>query len=402
MAWWTYRPTLVAVVTDILHAELSRLRPGSAPPPRPWPEQMPIGEAGLGCDSLEKLSLAAVLGRALRLDRSGLEDHLLVRTTLGAWVELASICLSRDDSSLVFSTSGSTGEPKPCEHPLALLEQETAFLAELFADRRRIVSAVPSHHIYGFLYSVLLPARLRVPVSRRLDRSTVALAGDLVPGDLVIGFPDFWRLAAHSVDEFPPDVDGVTSTAPFPGALGETLARLGLGRLSEIYGSSETAGLGWRPVGESAFELFPYWSRAEDVGGEVLARCLPDGSESRQVPQDHLFWSEDGRFVPQGRRDEAFQVGGVNVHPSRIAAALTRHPAVAAASVRPMRPEEGNRVKAFIVPREPWIDQAGLAEILARWADETLSPAERPKSFRFGSQLPRDSLGKASDWDIGL
>jgi 4-coumarate--CoA ligase (photoactive yellow protein activation family) len=400
MAWWSDRPTLVAVVTDILYAELTRLRPGSVPPPRPWPEQMPIGEAGLGCDSLEKLSLAAVLGRALRLDRSGLEDHLLARTSLGAWVELAGICLSRDDSSLVFSTSGSTGEPKPCEHPLALLDQETDFLAELFADRRRIVSVVPSHHIYGFLYSVLLPAKLRVPVSRRLDRSTVALAGDLVPGDLVIGFPDFWRLAAYSVDAFPPDVDGVSSTAPFPGALGDSLVRLGLSRLTEIYGSSETAGLGWRAVSDPAFALFPYWSRADYVGGDVLARRLPDGSESRQVAQDHLVWSADGRFVPRGRRDEAFQVGGLNVHPSRIAAALERHPAVAAANVRPMRPEEGNRVKAFIVPRDPCADQAGLAQMLARWADETLSPAERPKSFRFGSELPRDAMGKAADWDI--
>jgi 4-coumarate--CoA ligase (photoactive yellow protein activation family) len=368
---------------------------------RPWSEQMPIGLGGLDCDSLEKLSLAAALGRALRLDRSGLEDHLLARTTLGSWIELSALCLSRDDRSLVFATSGSTGEPKMCDQPLELLEQETCYLADLFADRRRIVSAVSSRHIYGFLFTVLLPLKLGVPLHRRLDRSTVTLAADLLPGDLLIGFPDFWRLAAQSIDVFPPDVKGVTSTAALPAELGASLARLGLGSLTEIYGSTETAGLGWRIVSEPSFTLFPYWSRLAD-GGETLARLHPDGSRTLHVPQDHLHWLGDGSFMPAGRRDEALQVAGINVYPSRIAALLERHPAVAAASVRRMRPEEGDRLKAFIVPRDSNDSQPRLAELLAHWANENLTSAERPKSFSFGSHLPRDALGKTIDWDMDV
>ena len=396
MAWWRSHPSLAAVVSDILYAELSRLRPGSALPARPWPELLAIGEAGLGCDSLEKLSLAAALGRALRLDRSGLEDHLLARTTLGSWIELAALCLSREDGSLVFSTSGSTGEPKYCEHPLELLEQEVDFLAGLFADRRRIVSVVSSRHIYGFLFSVLLPARLGVPVHRRLDRSTVGLGADLLAGDLLIGFPDFWRLAGRSVDHFPAGVEGVTSTAPLPRDIPGVLTTLGLGRLVEIYGSSETAGIGWRPASEENFTLFPYWSRSS----ETLVRRLPGGNESLYAPPDRLDWTTPRQFSAQGRLDDAVQVGGHNVHPARIAALLESHPAVAAASVRLMRPDEGDRMKAFIVPSEPCADTARLAEILARWADESLTPAERPKSFRFGSALPRNPIGKAADWEI--
>lgn len=43
-------------------------------------------------------------------------------------------------------------------HTLAAPLQETDELAKLFAGRRRILVAVPCHHIYGFLFSVLLPA----------------------------------------------------------------------------------------------------------------------------------------------------------------------------------------------------------------------------------------------------
>jgi acyl-CoA synthetase (AMP-forming)/AMP-acid ligase II len=45
------------------------------------------------------------------------------------------------------------------------------------------------------------------------------------------------------------------------------------------------------------------------------------------------------------------QVAGVNVWPQRVAEALRAHPDVLDAVVRPMRADEGERLKAFVVPR---------------------------------------------------
>ncbi len=398
MIWWRDRPSLASFIMDLIHAELARMRPGQPLPPRPWTETLELGEAGLGCDSLERLNLASALGQALRLDRSGLEDHLLARSTVGAWVDLAELCLERYDRSMVFLTSGSTGQPKPCEHSLDTLRQEARVLAELLTGRDRVVAAVSSRHIYGFLFTVLLPATLGVPVVRYLDKSTIGLHDVLRSGDLVIGFPDFWNRASRSMVRFPADVTGVTSTAPLPVHLDAALSEIGLARLVEIYGSSETAGIGWREAPSPEFGLFPFWSRSAD--GETLLRSRPDGETAAHLPQDHLRWSADRAFRPDGRRDQAFQVGGINVHPRYVEAVLARHPKIAAVGIRRMRPEEGDRVKAFIVPRDPDGDEAGLARELALWAQEHLSPAERPKAFRFGSAVPCDQHGKPTDWDI--
>ena len=398
MTWWRTRSLLANFVSDTLHGELTRLRPGQTLPPRPWSETLEVGEAGLGADSLERLSLASALGQALRLDRSGLEDHLLARSSIGSWVDLAEICLERYDWSLVFLTSGSAGHPKACEHSLASLCQEVAFLAELFQGRERVVSAVSCRHIYGFLFTVLLPELLGIPVWRRLDKTMITLGADLRPGDLVVGFPDFWGLGSRSVERFPPDVVAVSSTAPLSLDLDRILADRGLLHLVEIYGASETAGIGWRAAPSSEFTLFPFWTRGRE--DEILLRQSPNGETVEFIAQDRLDWRSDRRFRPVGRLDEAFQVGGVNVHPHRVANVLLSHPEVAEASVRLMRPEEGGRVKAFIVPRRVSSDEGALAAELDRWAAKHLSAPERPKAYRFAGALPRDALGKLVDWQL--
>jgi len=396
MPWWRDRSLLTAFIVDLLHGELAKLRPGQALPPRPWSESLEIGEAGLGADSLEKLTLASALGQALRLDRSGLDDHLLARTSIGSWVDLAEICLGRFDFSMVFLTSGSAGHPKICEHSLACLQQEATFLASMFGDRERIVAAVSCRHIYGFLFTVLLPHILGVPVWRRVDKTTVNLGAELRRGDLVVGFPDFWRLGSRSVEQFPSDVVAVSSTAPLPRDLDDVLANRGLSRLVEIYGASETAGIGWRLAPSPDFNLFPFWTRSPD--GDSIIRGLPDGRTTEILPQDRLDWRSERLFRPAGRLDEAFQVGGVNVHPRRVADVLSRHPEVVEASVRLMRPEEGSRAKALIVPRNMPVDERVLSAELERWSVEHLSAAERPKSYSFARELPRDALGKLVDW----
>ncbi|HEX8884896.1 MAG TPA: hypothetical protein VF797_10435, partial [Noviherbaspirillum sp.] len=109
-------------------------------------------------------------------------------------------------------------------------------------------------------------------------------------------------------------------------------------------------------------------------------------------------WQADRHFQPAGRVDHAVQVGGVNVFPQRVQRCLLLHPKVAEATVRLMRPDEGNRLKAFIVPRDPGADLSGLAHELAGWTRQRLGTAEQPRNFSFGHSLPIDQKGKQADW----
>jgi acyl-coenzyme A synthetase/AMP-(fatty) acid ligase len=77
---------------------------------------------------------------------------------------------------------------------------------------------------------------------------------------------------------------------------------------------------------------------------------------------------------------------------------LLAHPLVDDAAVRLMRADEGQRLKAFVVPRPA--AGAGFTQELRAWIDARLAPMERPKAITLGPQLPQGALGKPADWSI--
>ena len=399
--WWQDRGALRRYVADLVADELARERRQAPPRVLPWADELRLVD-DLGVDSLELMALATALAEALHLHESGIEDYLLARRTLGDWVDIATVGLSRFSERLTFRTSGSTGLPRPCVHTLATLQQEARHLATLFPGRKRLLSAVPAHHIYGFLFTVLLPRELGLAGDAVLDlrASTPAwLARGARPGDLVVAHPDFWRAAGRALPLLPADVIGATSTAPCPDDVAEAMTAAGLAHLVQVYGASETGGVGARASHREDYALFPHW-RLDPADAHRLLRTMPDGGEQAFVVQDTLQPRGERRFRLGGRHDHAVQVGGINVFPARVREVLRRHPAVEDAAVRLMRADEGTRLKAFVVPRRGFQVQADLLADLRRWIDRELAVAERPKAIRLGESLPVTSTGKYADWSV--
>lgn len=410
--WWQHRDTLLRVVADLLAGELALMRPGHPRRPLPWPPSLDLA-ADLGADSLELLGLATALEQVLAIGCIG-EERVLAHPRLDAWADAVAAGLSAAGNIVSFRTSGSSGAPKACSHALADLEQEARYLAELFPGTRRIVGLVPSHHIYGFLFTVLLPRALGLGPDAVADLRGVPAGGvarRLRPGDLVVAYPDFWQAFAPVASGMAGGVSGVSSTAPCPDAVARAVVAGGVERLVQVYGSSETAGVGWRDKPDEDYRLFPYWEaretadRAAGAAGAVLERLRANGSRAAYPLQDRLAWNAPGRFRPLGRIDHAVQVGGVNVFPAYVADVLRMHPMVEDATVRPMRPDEGRRLKAFVVPRAgvPIGDGAQAAALraeLGAWIAGRLSTPERPAAYSFGPALPRQASGKLADWII--
>jgi len=100
-----------------------------------------------------------------------------------------------------------------------------------------------------------------------------------------------------------------------------------------------------------------------------------------------------GRLTVLGRRDDLVISGGVNVHPDEVEAVLATHPGVAEAAVagRP-DPEWGQRVAAFVVPRDP-ASPPTLAELRA-FTRERLAAAKAPRELVLVASLPRGPSGK--------
>jgi long-chain acyl-CoA synthetase len=397
--WWLPRPVLREFVSDLLEGELFHLRRSGSSQRMAWRDDLLFDE-DLGVDSLERLQLASALSQSLHLHESGIEDALLARRSFGDWVDVAQAGLELFSDRLTFRTSGSTGMPKPCAHELASLLQESAQHGLMFGDRTRILCAVPRHHIYGFLFGVLLPSALGLPPKQVIDvrASTPAwLAQGARPGDLVIGHPDYWAAVAQAVPALARDVIGVTSTAPCSDLVSEAVERLGLARLIQIYGSSETAGIGWRASHREPYTLFSHLRFSAEDGAD-LWRQLPEGQQVTVACQDQIERVGSDQFHVGARCDNAVQVGGLNVFTSHVRAVLLRHPQVQDAAVRLMRPHEGNRLKAFVVPVASVGDGVEFVSQLRRWIDRELEVAERPKAIRLGAQLPTTDSGKAADW----
>ena len=397
--WWQAESVLRRVVGDLAAAELALARPGRALPALPWSVDVDLA-ADLGADSLDLMAAATALGDLLQFGQAGMQDALLGRPRLADWVAAARASLAGFDAQLVFRTSGSSGMPKRCAHSLAGLWREVDELVRVLPGRRRVLSAVPAHHIYGFLFTVLLPQAFAgdetLPVLDLRGDSPAALAGLVQPGDLVVAHPDWWRQVAALGLAFPADMVGVSSTASCPDEVARALADGGL-RLVQVYGSSETAGVGWREAAGEPYRLFSYWSGAGEGG---LERPGQDGRPERFLLQDRIEWIGARRFAPAGRIDQAVQVGGTNVFPAYVAEVIGMHPAVLACQVRLMRPDEGTRLKVFVIARPDQGSAGGLRQALADWVAERLTPPERPAVFSFGPVLPRGPSGKSTDWII--
>ena len=354
----------------------------------------------LNADSMEVIALATRVNIGFQLHESGLEDYLLRYRTLGEWVGVVATARERGARNLAFTTSGSTGTPKVCVHQWETLAEEAAFFAryleDVLGDRvTRVVALAPCHHIYGFIFGVLVPQVLGVPVVRGSQALALAQARRLEAGDVVVGFPFLWRQLARQALPFPDKVLGLTSTGPSDPAVVDQLRDQGLTAMVEIYGSTETAGVGARVDADESYRLLPRWRREDTAKNE-----LRDDRHHRYALADDLQWLDDHHFHPRGRKDEAVQVGGVNVYPGRIARLLESLPQVARAQVRLMDDDEGGRLKAFVVPSMPLQAAGALSEKLTQWCRMHLTAPETPRMFTFGEQLPSGVMGKPGDWDL--
>ena len=357
-------------------------------------DALTIDEDDLGFDSLSRLDLVSRLNTFFGLHMSGVEDYMLVNRGLGDWISLIGrhLEICGNDTEISFLTSGSSGTPKVVKHTLGDMMVEVVALcqSEPFQVRnfQRIVALVPPHHIYGFIWTCLLPSYLtcqHISVQHAPPSRVFSVAK---PGDLIIATPFVWNHLAQLDRAFASDVHGITSAAPSDTTTWSHVQTGSLGSLTEIYGATETGGIALRQSLGSPFQLLPHLVRRETGLIHKTPMRIP-----LQV-QDKLQWINASEFHIAGRVDELCQVGGVNVSPSHVVKQIERLGEVSAAHVR----LEKQRLKAFVVPSDPTIDSGAFLALLHSHLTKMLPAVARPASITVGATLPRNKFGKLSDW----
>jgi bile acid-coenzyme A ligase len=145
--------------------------------------------------------------------------------------------------------------------------------------------------------------------------------------------------------------------------------RLALGEVGEIYlRPGESTPAGYRYVGASARTLGDGWESLGDMG----------------------WVDEDGYLYITDRRDDMVLVGGANVYPAEIEAALEEHPQVRSCAVIGLPDDEtGHRLHA-IVQTEGSVAPDDLDAHLR----DRLVTYKLPRTFEFVDEPVRDDAGK--------
>ena len=357
------------------------------------------GTCSLALDSLERLTIAGALNEMFDLAASGIEDNLLRARSIGDLVAVVLAGRQAGARRIGFLSSGSQGDPKPHIHDPESLLAEVAGIADLMPDFRIVLSGVPPQHIYGFIWTILLPLHRDVPVADVRDQAASRIGRSLGRNALVVSHPLHWRYLARSISDLR-GATGVSSAGPLAADTEERLLGQGLGQLFEIYGSSETGGLGYRTAPDSAFRCLPHLTLGTGDGGEPVFthRRAPGGG---LVPPDHLRLSSDGSFRPAGRRDRSIKIGGVLVSPMAVEAKIRECPLLADCAIRPNGEGERVSLKLFAVPSTPITNEDVFRRDLDRWMAAALSAAEHPRRVTIGLEIPKGEMGKRADWDAG-
>ena len=375
----------------------------------------------LDLDSLARMQLATAAATWCNAYDAGFEDLFLAKRTAADWAVVMRRAREAGASQLTFATSGSTGARKHLRHREDILANEARAWATVLGPVSRVIVLCPTHHIYGFIWGVLVPLALGVPV---VDADLASLPA-LHSGDLLVAVPDQWAWLAASQRAWPAGVQGVSSTAPLPAQVHEALTHAPAGaapvacidqtnthqvnaplaRLLQIYGSTETAGLAYRTQSGGPYTLAPGRTRNAQDGIDLQ---LPSGAHQAMAVQDELQWASDTAFNLLRRTDQSVQVGGHNVSPAWVVAQLQTHSAVKEAAVR-LDGATTPKLKAFVVlhgsdntEAAPAANQAALGAALEQWALDTLPWYASFSSITYGSALPRNAMGKPSDWPTSL
>jgi bile acid-coenzyme A ligase len=330
-------------------------------------------------------------------------------------------------SRQALASGGSTGRPKLIVDALpATIDPSVAFYGN--EPGTTVLVPGPLYHAAGFINTVttILLGGTAVLMTRfdpvgaleRIERHRVAWAG-FVPTML----QRIWRLPEPERTRF--DLSSlrrvVSSGAPCPAwLLRAWIDWLGAERVFEAYGGTERiggtliSGTEWlahpgsvgRPTGDRKIRILSPDGRDLPAGevGEVYmmppggqgstyryvgaeARATRDGWESLG---DLGYVDADGYLYLTDRRTDMIVVGGSNVYPAEIEAALAAHPAVLSCAVIGLPDDDlGQRLHA-IVQASPQPDEAALQAHLA----SQLARHKIPKSFEFVETPLRDEAGK--------
>jgi acyl-coenzyme A synthetase/AMP-(fatty) acid ligase len=297
-------------------------------------------------------------------------------------------------------TSGSTGPMLASPKTSAALLGEAHALARTFGvgPGDRIVGCVPPVHIYGLLFTLLLPLVSGAAFARETPHHAEAIAHCIEQhgATVLISVPVQLRaLTALRTGALAGLRRVISSTGPLPDPVAQAFReRHGLA-VSEVLGSTETGGIAHR---QRTLEPAGTWRpiegvRVTSVEGERLAvdsDYLHPDQPRPFVTADLVRLHADGSFTHLGRADGIVKIAGLRVSLQAVEDCLRQQPQVVDAAVVAIDAEggRGQQLLAAVAPAD--CDTAALRTALL----ERFEPSCLPRRLLPVAAIPREDNGK--------
>ena len=318
----------------------------------------------------------------------------------------------KSKAEMVMYTSGTTGEPKAVYKLFLQFENELFELVKVFGNdwmNRKVYSTVNHHHIYGLLFTTLLPIATGLPFRRlRIDFPT-ELANMAGEAAVIASSPAFLKRLSAEADkaiEFkcPPII--YSSGGPLPEEVARKACELTGYWPMEIYGSTETGGIAYRQSKNGAvwtpFEVCKM-SLAENGCLNIKSSYILEAEGFTTGDLVDLY--NEGRFLLKGRSDLIVKIEEKRISLPEVENRLKQTGLVQDVRVVPM---VGKRqyLAAAIVLNESGLEKfAGAPKLainnffhdyLLKFIENTVSP----KKWRYLEELPQNTEGKIRMRDI--
>jgi acyl-CoA synthetase (AMP-forming)/AMP-acid ligase II len=317
-----------------------------------------------------------------------------------AWprVPAADAHLVNGDPCVFLQTGGTTGKPHLWAKSARNLLAEAMFHAhalQVGADDHILATAAP-HHIYGLLFSVLLPLVSPATVERTSPffPQEIARRIESSGATILVSTPAHLRALASCMSSRHQLRLVLSSGAPLSAAdAAEFHARTGVWPL-EVYGSTETGGVAIRRQDVADAPWLPLPDVDVRVEGETL--CVRSPFVSANASGDDAFVTgdraeilADGRFRLLGRVDGVVKVGGKRVALPEVESVLRALDGVSDAVVMALPSESGRgqEIVALAASQRPASD-------LVRELREKLPSPAWPRRLRCVSAIPITAVGK--------
>lgn len=309
-------------------------------------------------------------------------------------------------------TSGSSGNPKRVVKTLSQMEREAGAIEDLlgrYLTANSIVTGTVSHqHLYGLSFRVFWPLCNGRVLDSTVHEFWESLAGERFADGAVVTSPaHLTRIPGLAMAPASRPALILSAGAPLPPAAVNETRTTFAAPIVEIYGSTETGVIAWRPRGDDGEPWCPLPGMVvrQSADHRILLSSpfLPPGTQHDGA--DRIRLSQDGTFHLQDRADRIAKIEGKRINLPDVEKKLLELPSVAAASVVVL-PGDKPYLAAAVVPTEQgatMLAEAGafrFGRTLRKALAGVLEPAGLPRRWRFVAALPSAPLGKIRADDV--